>query len=191
MKNHNPELVSALLDGELRGVRRWLTTRHVSRCAICATEYRHLQDVQQMLAANPPTAEMSDSPEYFWSKVKAEIERRGPEQVRAPIPHLSAWDWLGQHQFAMSGVATLLVAAVITMSTLYGNRPGGYERQYYASVESLETVIPDTVATVVDTDDPGAKVIWVSGLPWVRDLDELKALFDPEEIIEVPDEMDT
>ena len=55
MKAHNPELVSALLDGELKGLRRLSVQRHVGRCAVCAAEYRNLQRIRQMLAANPAT----------------------------------------------------------------------------------------------------------------------------------------
>src|SRR5438128_2176149 len=79
MRVHNPELISAQLDGELRGVRRWLVQRHLRRCAICAAEYQRVQRVRGLLAANPVTPPMSDSPEFFWSKVKREIETRDRE----------------------------------------------------------------------------------------------------------------
>ena len=81
MKLHNPEWVSALLDGELKGLRGWLVKRHVSRCALCAGEYRRGHHLRAMLAANPASPTMSDSPDFFWSKVKREIHAREGQET--------------------------------------------------------------------------------------------------------------
>ena len=83
--SHHTDIVSGLLDGQLTGIRLWLARRHVSVCPLCAAEYRRQRHVRDMLHANPPAAAMSDSPEFFWSKVKAEIQRRGTERVEAPM----------------------------------------------------------------------------------------------------------
>ena len=66
MKLHNPKLVGALLDGELKGLQRLLMQRHVNRCAVCAAEHRLQRHVRAMLTANPPgIPPMSDSPDFF------------------------------------------------------------------------------------------------------------------------------
>ena len=77
MSRHQTETISGLLDGELQGVRRWMAERHVRACPICAAEYRRQRHVRRMLQANPSTDQMSDSADFFWSKVKAEIKGRG------------------------------------------------------------------------------------------------------------------
>ena len=178
MKRHYEKSLSALVDGELRGVRRWLVERHVRRCPKCAAEYRHFHHVQQMLASNPPAVEMSDSAEFFWSKVKAEIEHRGSRRVAARMPHLSLWDWMTRHQYAMATVTAACVAAFVAVATWQARRETGFTGQHYARIETLETMIPDTVATVVDTSDPAVQTIWISGLPWTSDMEEMKSLFD-------------
>src|SRR5882724_12814438 len=100
MRAHQSELISALLDGELKGLRRWLVQRHVSRCAECTAEYRHLSRVRQTLAANPVVPDMSDSADFFWSKVKREIQAQEGKTATVPVPQLSLTDWLSQHRYA-------------------------------------------------------------------------------------------
>ena len=179
MSDHNTEAVTGLLDGELKGIRRWLAQRHVNACPICTAEYRQQQRVRDMLRANPPTAAMSDSPEFFWSKVKAEIQRRGDERVEVPMPGLTLTDWLQQHQFA---VASAVTALVVVMGVLRFNQ--GFKQNVvetvatgFARVEQLKTPIPHTTATAFDSEDADATVIWVTGLPWTSDMNEMKTQF--------------
>src|SRR5438128_11081957 len=112
MRLHNPEWVSALLDGELKGLRGWLVKRHVSRCALCAADSRRGHHVRAMLAANPASPTMSDSPDFFWSKVKREIHAREGQETTGALPALSLSDWLRQHQFALASVLGALVVVV-------------------------------------------------------------------------------
>src|SRR5579862_564317 len=102
MSSHNTESITGLVDGELKGLHLWLTKRHVKSCPVCAEEFRRQQEVRQLLKNHPPTVAMSDSPEFFWSKVKAEIQRRGAEPVQTPAPTLSWADRLRQHQYALA-----------------------------------------------------------------------------------------
>jgi hypothetical protein len=150
---------------------------------VCAAEYRHQLHVRRLLQANPPAATMSDSPEFFWSKVKSEIQRRGEESVEVPLPRLALADWLQQHQFAMATGAALVIAACgavwfmqtvrrapeVTASVV---APAGY-----AQVEQLKTPVPNSAATAFDSEDAGVTVIWVTGLPWTPDMNEMKTQF--------------
>jgi hypothetical protein len=47
----------------------------------------------------------------------------------------------------------------------------------FAQVEQLKTLIPHTTATAFDSEDAGVTVIWVSGLPWTPDMNEMKTEF--------------
>lgn len=183
MNGHKSELIGALLDGELRGWRRLLVTRHVRACPLCAAEYRHQRHVRHLLRANPPTAQMSDSAELFWTKVRREIERRGADpQIRVPAARLGALDWLRQHQLAVASLAAAVVAAVVVFWTVQVRRPAPVTvaappRTHLAKVERVSTAIPNTVATAFDAEDEGVAVIWVSGLPWAADMTEMKTLY--------------
>ena len=181
MKVHHSELISALVDGELKGVRRWLIQRHVNRCAPCAAEYRHLHHVREMLAANPVTPKMSDSPEFFWSKVKREIEAREGKMFTVPMPVLSMADWLGQHQFALASAVTTLVVVTGLVFALQSSRntlgPVAIIQPPVATVEHTSTFIPNTVATTIEATGSEPAVIWVSGLPWTPDMTEMMTVY--------------
>ena len=183
MSRHQTEAITGVLDGELRGIRRWLVMRHVRACPLCATEYRRQRHVRRMLQANPPTVQMGDSPEFFWSKVKLEIERRGEEHVRVPVPQLALPDWVLRHQFT---VATAAAAVVATVSVIWlmqtptrplANTVPAPMPASFAQVEQLKTAIPNTTATAFESQDAQVTVIWVSGLPWAPDMNEMKTEF--------------
>ena len=181
MKVHQTKLISALADGELRGVRRWLVKRHVSRCTLCAAEYRHIQHVREMLATNPVAPTMSDSPEFFWSKVKRGIEASEGQTASVPVPTLSLSDWIDQHQFALASGATALIV-VLGLALSLRRSPTPTDRvaiiqPTVATVEHASTLIRDTVATSFDATDSEPALIWVSGLPWSPDMTEMKTQF--------------
>ncbi len=171
MSAHNPKTLNALVDGELKGIRRWFTERHLQSCAACATEFAQLQRIRQLLVDNPVSAKMSDSPEFFWSKVKHEIETREDEQVKVETPRLSLGDTLLQHCLAIasSAVAAIAILWIGIMSPVVQSGP--------AIVKKVATSLPNTVATVVRTDSSDIPVIWVSGLNWTRDMSEMKTHF--------------
>lgn len=181
MKTHNSDLISALVDGELKGLRRWLVQRHLCRCTLCAAEYRHMHHVREMLAANPPVTPMSDSADFFWSKVKREIQAREGQTADVPAPRLSLSDWLGQHRFALASAVTALVAVVGLGIALRAPRnsssPVVIIQPPVATIEHASTLIPNTVATPIAAKDAEAAVIWVSGLPWTHDMDDMKTQF--------------
>jgi anti-sigma factor RsiW len=165
MKTHNSELVGALIDGELKGLRLWLAKRHIGRCAICAAEYRHVVHVREMLKANPVQPVMSDSADFFWSKVKREIQAGSNQTARVPVPRLSLADWLSQRREVMIGGATVLVAAVALVVAV------GLTRASNKKLARMETS-----TTVFDTDDGDSTVIWVTGLPWSKDMNDMQTV---------------
>jgi anti-sigma factor RsiW len=202
MNRHKPELISALIDRQLKGVRRLLVLRHARSCPVCAAEYRRQLHVRQMLAANPPVVQMSDSPEFFWSKVKREIERRTVKPVEAP--KLSLADWLRQNRLALGTVAAAILAAIAVLWTIQARPPAAVAsktvarpespqisvakapppkpsepvpEETYVQTEQAPTGLGKTVVTAFDSDEGEATVIWVSGLPWTPDMTEMKTLF--------------
>lgn len=174
MKVHQTELISALVDGELRGRRKRLVERHLQECIVCQAEFRHLQHVREMLATNPPQPAMSDSADFFWSKVKRDIERHGTTPVEAPVPSWSLADWLLQHAFTLATASAIVLALMVGVLFL--------PRQLAApTVVQVVTALPDTVATPLAPDDQGTTTIWLSGLPWTKDMNQMQTYFsDPE-----------
>jgi hypothetical protein len=178
MKKHRPELVSALLDGQLTGFRRWLVQRHVNRCIVCGTEYRHQHHVQQMLRDNPPTVQMNESAEFFWSQVQRGIEAAGNKTIQLPPPRLSFADWLQQNQYAMASAVAAIV--LLAGSAVWLTQSRGAVA--IAMVDGVSTTLPDTTASAYPTSDKGTSVIWVSGLPWAPDISKMQATLDGGDI---------
>jgi anti-sigma factor RsiW len=178
MKQHNPELVSAYVDGELHGLRRWLFERHLHGCLACGREFRHVQHVRRMLAANPPPAgKMDDAPEFFWSKVKREIEARGPATITVPEPALVTDGWLRGHVPALASAAVVALL-VVTGFSLYRLRSHSTTiARLSPEVMQAATKIPDTAATTIAGKDEDVTVIWVTGLPWTPDMTEMQTLY--------------
>jgi anti-sigma factor RsiW len=174
MKVHQTEWISALVDGELRGRRKRQVERHLHECLTCSAEYRHLQHVREMLAANPPQPAMSDSADFFWSKVKRDIERHGTTPVEAPVPAWSLLDWLGEHTFVLATASAIVLALMVGVLFL--------PRQLSApTVVRVATALPDTVATPLEPDAEQTTTIWLSGLPWTKDMNQMQTYFsDPE-----------
>jgi len=201
MRRHDTTLVTGLVDGELKGRRLRLAQRHVKACPLCALEYRHQQHVRQMLQANPPSVAMNDSTDFFWSKVKKEIQRRGEESAEVPQPRLALADWLRLHQFAMATATALVVAAcgvvwfmqpvrrapevAVSMPTPVAPQapkvavsvPTPATPPDFAQVEQVKTPVPRSTATTFDSEEAGVTVIWVSGLPWTPDMNGMKTEF--------------
>jgi anti-sigma factor RsiW len=175
MKQHNTEKISALADGELKGLSRWLTQRHLRHCPQCAAEYRRVERVRESLAACPPVIEMSDSADFFWSKIRREIEAHEQETISIPMPRLSFGDWLLVHRGALATATSGLMLALATGLMLQFPGAAGPGA---VMVERVDTVIPNTVATPLKGADSDVAVIWVSGLEWTPDLDQMKECFD-------------
>ena len=177
MSRHQTERISGLLDGELKGLRRWAAERHVRACPVCAVEYRRQRTVRRMLHNNPTTARMSDSPEFFWSKVKSEIRNRS-EESDAPS---TGWvvHWLATHSMlaTTTAVAIAIVCILCLRTSSRPSAPSTRMQASFARVERLKTAIPNTAATSLQPDDSQVTVIWVSGLPWAPNMNEMKTEF--------------
>jgi len=175
MKQHNTERLSALADGELKGINRWLARRHVRHCPQCATEFARIERVRETLAACPPVVEMSDSADFFWSKIRREIAAREQETISIPMPRLSLADWLQVNRGILATVTSALV--VVAGSLLMLQQPNA-AHPGAVMVERVDTVIPNTVATPLKGSESDVAVIWVSGLEWTPDLDQMRECFD-------------
>lgn len=176
MKNHNIERLSALADGELRGLSRWLTRRHLRHCAHCAAELQRIERVRATLAACPLVVEMSDSEEFFWSKVSREIERRGAQTESVAMPRLTLADWLRVNQAAWVSATAALVAACGLWMTM--DSPMRIKHSGVVTIEGAETGIPNASVTPIKGVSSDVGVIWLTGMDWASDMDDMKQLLN-------------
>jgi len=183
MKAHDSKWINALVDGELSGLRRFFVERHLRGCALCAAECRRLRRVRELLAVTAKP-EMDDSEALFWSKVKRQIQAGETGTMAAPEPGTTGLAWLGAHRLAVACAAAVALAAgawlwigqtrhaapgtTVTAASVPAPRP---------VVERVSTVIPNAVATPVETKDKDVTVIWMSGLPWTPNMTAMKTKF--------------
>ncbi len=193
MKQHPYEELDALLDGELKGFCRRRVERHLRTCPLCATEFRRHRHIKEMLQENPPAATMSDSADFFWSKVSNEIERRGKQRVRAPLPRLQLFDWLGQQRWAMATVTAGIVAALGLLFVMRTGGPGtgglvnAPQPPSMTTVAEATTSWPNSVATVLPAaEHPSVAVVWVNGLPWTQDMTQQQTVYaHPDDYLDI------
>jgi len=165
MSHPKPEWLAALADGELCSWRRWQLARHARGCPACAAAYRHQRHVREMLRQNPPAVAMSDSADFFWSKVRRDIER----QTAATAATAAPAGWWARQQLR---VAAAVAAAVVATGLVWVVGPA----RPAPGVQAVHTPLPDTTATVL----PGpaqVTTVWISGLPWTSDMTEMQTLF--------------
>jgi anti-sigma factor RsiW len=179
MKKHNIERLNALADGELRGLSRWMAERHLRRCRSCAKEYQQVQRVREALAVGRPTVEMSESVEFFWSKVQREIQSRTSQTETVPMPQLTVGDWFRVHQPVWASTAAAV--AVIAGMLIVFNPLSGSNNYGAVTVQDAETGIPNTEARTLKSTHPDVAVIWVSGLEWAPNMEEMKRMLENPE----------
>jgi anti-sigma factor RsiW len=189
-RHPKPELISAFVDNELRGNDVRTVKDHLSHCPICAAEYRHVVHVRRMLQENPPQVDMTDSHDFFWHKVRSEIEASDNKVEQVIMPRLSIADWFSQHQTAVTRFVSATALIVVTLVALGVSqrmfRSGDNQPQTVAvavtapEISDVNTpLVPHSVASVLESprsDRSDVTVIWVSGLPWVKDMTELQTV---------------
>jgi anti-sigma factor RsiW len=171
--------MAALLDGELKGWRLRYVRRHVAHCPACGVEYRQQRHARDLLRQNPPRDPVPDAADFFWAKVRNEIQRRGDTPVAVPVPRLSLIDWIWLRPLALPSVAAALVVLLAAVSVLqYRAQPRHAAAPRPASeVLHATAPVPNSVATAFHSEAAGATVIWVSGLPWTPGMTEMQTLF--------------
>ncbi len=185
MKDHQQaEWVDGLIDGELRGWRRWAARRHLGRCPHCALRFQQHGRLHRALQDHPTRPDMGQAAEVFWDQVKHSIETTANATDPAGIvdrPRLTFADWLWQRPVlapagALASVA-LLAGAVWIISGLGVNNTPGPVPPAAMTVTGMERTLPHTVASSFDTADGQVSVIWVSGLPWTPDMPTMRSVF--------------
>src|SRR5258708_2188103 len=115
--------VQAFLDGELpekdtREVAAWLA-RDADATALAG----ELRNTRKALAGFEPELKVPESREFYWSKIKREIERSSP--AKAPVESISLFTWLRRVLMPLGAAAVLALVGVITIHQFgsAGGRP--------------------------------------------------------------------
>lgn len=144
--------LQAFLDGELpetdaREVAAWL-----ARDADATNLAAELRNTRQALADFEPELKLPESREFYWSKIKREIERSAP--VEAPAKSVSLFTILRRVLLPLGGVAVLALGGLLTLHQLGGS--GG------VPPVQVNAVLADAGAFTYRDQAQGMTVVWLS-----------------------------
>ena len=149
--------LQAFLDGELpeREAREVLAWTQRDRDA--ATLLAELKNTRQAMAGAAPQMKLTESREFYWSKIAREIQRL--ELQRTPVPDVSLFAVLRRFLVPASAVAVLVIAGLFA----HFNTPKlGLESVADADAPTVETTLADSDATTYRDASEGTTLVWFS-----------------------------
>ncbi len=144
--------LQAFLDGELseaetREVSAWLA-RDQEAAALLA----ELRNTNGALAGFESGVKLPETREFYWSKIKREIERL--KMVSQPVPTVSVFQYLRRLLIPASALALLLIAGLVTFTELNGGRT--------ARAPEMVAKLADASAITYRDQTTGTTLVWFS-----------------------------
>ena len=142
--------LQAFLDGELpetdtREVAAWLASD-----ADATALLGELKNTRNALKDSEPALKVPESREFYWSKIKREIERSAP--AAAPAETVSLFTWLRRALMPLGAVAMLALVGFIAINTFSGGqRP-----------IAVNSMLADAGAFTYRDESQGMTVVWLS-----------------------------
>lgn len=100
--------IQAFLDGELAEDEAREVAALIARDREAAALHAELKNTRQALVGAEQGIALPESREFYWSKIRRDIERLEPQAERAPVA-MSAWAMLNRWLKPAFAVATVLV----------------------------------------------------------------------------------
>ena len=146
--------VQAFLDGELpesdgREMAAWLASDPDASALL-----GELKNTRSALKAfdSPPSVKLPESREFYWSKIKREIERTAP--ATAPEPKASLFHWFRRVLMPLGTVAALALVGVVAIHTFSGGR--------HPMPMAANVMLGDPGALTYRDDAQDMTVVWLS-----------------------------
>jgi anti-sigma factor RsiW len=142
--------LQAFLDGELpekdtRDIAAWLAAD-----ADATALLGELRNTRKALVDFEPELKLPESREFYWSKIKREIERSAP--VAAPAQSVSPFAWVRRILLPLGAVATIALAGIITFHQFSGG----------ARPVQVNAILADAGAFTYRDESQGMTVVWLS-----------------------------
>jgi anti-sigma factor RsiW len=150
--NHDAELkLQAWLDGELSGreaeeVKAWLAKDPDAQLLL-----KELEHTGAALAGHEADVKLPGSPDFFWSKIRREIERQEAAAQTQPAAAPSWWSRLARHLAPVTGVAALALVMTLWLVQSRTVTPG---------ISEMELASEDMGAYTFNDDAQRMTVVW-------------------------------
>jgi anti-sigma factor RsiW len=143
--------LQAFLDGELperdtREVASWL-----ARDADATALHAELRNTRLALKGFEPEWKAPESREFYWSKIKREIERSAPAPT--PAERISLFTLLRRALLPMGAVAVLALVGIITLHQFGGK---------VVQPQGVNAILADAGAFTYRDESQGMTVVWLS-----------------------------
>ena len=150
MTDEQQLILQAFLDGELpekdtREVAAWLAGD-----ADATALLGELRNTRKALADYEPALKVPESREFYWSKIKREIERSAP--AKAPAKSTSLFGAWRRLLLPLGGVAVLALGGLFTMREFAGGKPA----------VQVNALLADAGAFTYRDESQGMTVVWLS-----------------------------
>jgi anti-sigma factor RsiW len=142
--------LQAFFDGELpesdaREVSAWL-----AQDADATGLLTELKNTRHALKVSEPQVKLPESREFYWSKIKREIERTAA--APAPVPRASLFTWVRRALVPLGAVAMLVIAGFIMF-----HQPTGGQKAV-----AVNSMLADAGAFTYRDEAQGMTVVWLS-----------------------------
>jgi anti-sigma factor RsiW len=135
-----------LPEEEAREIASWL-----ARDADATALHAEMRNTRQALKGFEPELKVPESREFYWSKIKREIERSAPAQV--PTEHVSLFTSLRRFLLPLGAVAALTLVGIITLHQFGGG---------VVHPVPVNAILADAGAFTYRDESQGMTVVWLS-----------------------------
>jgi anti-sigma factor RsiW len=146
--------LQAYLDGELAPAQLREITQLLAHDTESKALYAELRATRDLVRGNELEVKLTESREFYWSKITREIDRNARTQT-AP-DRTSHFSWLRRWGLPLGGVAAL--AGLLAISLQYPSS----SRSAFRLAETIETAVDDSSMNSFRSESEGISVVWVS-----------------------------
>jgi anti-sigma factor RsiW len=148
--------LQAHLDGELAPDEAREVVSLLQRDAEARALFDELKGTRRVLAANEPEIEVPESREFYWSKIRRELERLEREPQVRPQRVWGIARWL---RLALPVCAVLVFAVVMLHRSAFAPGPGS---PLFAVGDEIETPLEELNSFTFRSESARMTVVWVS-----------------------------
>jgi len=156
MKHELEVKLMASLDGELSRAEVAELAALVESDTEARGLFHELQNTRLALQGNESEVRLSESREFYWSKIQREIERLESTPQAEPVRR-GLWRFVRRHMATFSGVG---VAAALALTAVMRQNPSGTD-----PFEDVDNPTENSGVFSYRSDEHGATLVWVSAGP--------------------------
>lgn len=147
--------LQAFFDGELPEAEAREITNWIASDPEAAALHKELKNTRQALSGFEAGIKVPESREFYWSKIRREIEKQ--ERTETPVEEKAQSGWLLRFLFPAGAFAVVAITAMLAAKNFGLFSPGAP-----AVSPTMETVLEDSGAFTYRDNEEGITLVWLS-----------------------------